>query len=324
MLDRPTGYSAWYRLHSFSKSNPSKDLKMSWPKVTAIVIKNDDSKIISSFFDRKLPGIECILLDPDAQLYCQTGRDSNDEIHRNLISGQMVCILFEADKTTKISAAVKIAKTCRALNILAIAVVLLPCVSQDEAFQAGAERGLEKIAAVSDTVIPIFSSDFLKSLSKLSDIDAVYQNHDEMIRLAVKGVTDVFLNPGYFDIEFDDVREMLKNSGMAFIAAGFADIDLEATKAMARALRHPLMNSIFTSGIKRFIMTISSKGNNISLGEMAEASDMITSAMDEDTEYIWGHCHDPGLGRMIRITLIVFPEKKLTHLTKHHIIEKCR
>ena len=97
-------------------------------------------------------------------------------------------ILAEPGEKTIAEIAEQIAKTCRTLNIQTVAVLTMPWVSSHGVHQPDAEFCLKRIAAVSDTVIPIFPGDYLKSISKVSESDGVYQSHYEMMRLAVKGV----------------------------------------------------------------------------------------------------------------------------------------
>jgi len=157
-------------------------------------------------------------------------------------------------------------------------------------------------------MISIFSTDQINILPE-KELDPVYDSSLEMMKIAMRGITDLFLEPGYIEIEFNDIRSILANAGIGFVITGLAPAKLEAPRALEQALLFPLVDVFTIQGLKKIVMTIST-GVDISLDEMAEVSDVINQELADDAEFVWGQSHDPDLNDMIRITLLLFPNNK--------------
>ena len=248
----------------------------------------------------------------------QIGRDAalenTDEIKKSLENSNMVFIAAGFGGGTGTGAAPVIAELCKEMGILTVAVVTKPFLFEGKKRAQQAEKGIKALKDVADTVITI-PNDRLRGLaSKNAKMIDMFKKADEILLHSVKGITDLIMIPGLVNLDFADVKTTMAKAGMAIMGIGIASGDNRAIEAAERAISHPLLEDIVISGAKGVLMNISSS-SDITIDEMTEASEKISSEVGDEAEIIWGTVIDDKLGDEMRITVIATgiggePEKK--------------
>ncbi len=142
--------------------------------------------------------------------------------------------------------------------------------------------------------------------AKMKIADA-YKKVDEVLRQAVQGVTDLITQNGFINLDFADIKAILTGAGTAIMGMGEGEGEDRAKKAAQNAITSPLM-TVPVTGAKGILLNVTT-GNEIMLGEMADAARIIEETADPDAQVIWGHVFDETLGEKVHVTLIAtFPE----------------
>jgi len=239
--------------------------------------------------------------DPDI------GRDaaveSEKEIRQSLEGSHMVFITAGLGGGTGTGAVPVIAKICKELGSLTVAVVTKPFSFEGKRRAVQAEEGLARLKEVADTVITI-PNDRLRGLaSKNAKMIEMFKKADEILLHSVRGITDLIMMPGLINLDFADVRSTMSRAGMAIMGIGSSSSENRAVEAAERAISHPLLEDISISGAKGVLMNITCS-SDFTMEEMAEASERIYKEVGEEADIIWGAVIDDTLGEEVRVTVI--------------------
>ncbi|MBI9074259.1 MAG: cell division protein FtsZ [Desulfatibacillum sp.] len=226
-----------------------------------------------------------------------------EEIKRALEGSHMVFITAGLGGGTGTGSAPVIAKICKDLGVLTVGVVTKPFKFEGKKRTKMALEGLERLKECADTVITI-PNDRLRSLSeKGTSMMEMFKRADEVLLHSVKGITDLIMKTGLVNLDFADVRSTMDKAGMALMGIGVGRGENRAVEAAERALYHPLLEDLSISGARGVLMNITS-GADISLDEVAEASERIHEEAGDDADIIWGCVVDESMGDEVRVTLI--------------------
>lgn len=237
----------------------------------------------------------------------QVGRDAaieTEETLRNALSdSHMVFITAGLGGGTGTGAAPVIARICKDIGALTVAVVTKPFSFEGKKRMRQAEEGIDAIREYADTVITI-PNDRLRGLaSKNAKMLDMFRKCDEILLHSVKGITDLIMRPGLVNLDFADVRTTMSKAGMAIMGIGISRGENRAVEAAERAISHPLLEDISIAGAKGVLLNITST-SDLTMDEMTEASDRICKEVGEDAEIIWGQAIDEDLGDELRVTVI--------------------
>lgn len=237
----------------------------------------------------------------------EIGRDaaleSEQLLRESLDSSHMVFITAGLGGGTGTGGVPVIAQICKDLGALTVAVVTKPFSFEGKRRSRQAEEGLAHLREVADTVITI-PNDRLRGLaSKNATMLDMFKKADEILLQSVRGITDLIMMPGLINLDFADVRTTMAKAGMAIMGIGSADSENRAIEAAERAISHPLLEDISISGAKGVLMNITCT-SDLTMEEMAEASERIYNEVGEDADIIWGAVVDDSLGSEVRITVI--------------------
>jgi cell division protein FtsZ len=204
---------------------------------------------------------------------------------------------------TGTGAAPVIARICKDIGALTVAVVTKPFSFEGKKRMRQAEDGIEALREFADTVITI-PNDRLRGLaSKHAKMIDMFCKCDEILLHSVKGITDLIMRPGLVNLDFADVRTTMSKAGMAIMGIGTASGENRAVEAAERAISHPLLEDVSIAGAKGVLLNITST-SDLTMDEMTEASDRICKEVGEDAEIIWGQAIDEDLGDEMRVTVI--------------------
>lgn len=237
----------------------------------------------------------------------QIGREAaleNEEaIRKALEDSHMVFITAGFGGGTGTGAAPVIAKICKDIGALTVAVVTKPFSFEGKKRMKQAEEGINELKRYADTVITI-PNDRLRGLaSKSAKALEMFLKADEVLLHSVKGITDLIMMPGLVNLDFADVKTTMSKAGMAIMGIGIGTGENRAVEAAERAISHPLLEDISIAGAKGVLMNITCS-SDLTMEEMTEASDRIYKEVGEDADIIWGTAIDDNLGNDIRVTVI--------------------
>jgi len=233
----------------------------------------------------------------------QAAMESLDMIRSAVQDSHMVFITAGLGGGTGTGAAPVIAQVGKEAGALTVAVVTKPFSFEGRKRMNQAEDGLTSLKEVVDTVITI-PNDRLRGLaSRSATMLEMFKRADEVLLHSVKGITDLIMMPGLVNLDFADVRTTMSKAGMALMGTGVASGEDRALEAAEKAISHPLLEDISIGGARGVLMNITS-GTDLTMAEMAEASDRICSEAGDDAEIIWGTVLDDSLGEELRVTVI--------------------
>ena len=237
----------------------------------------------------------------------QVGRDAaleNAEMIKEVLSdSHMVFITAGFGGGTGTGAAPVIARLCKEMGILTVAVVTRPFSFEGRKRANQADEGLLELRKAADTVITI-PNDRLRGLaSKNAKMVDMFKKADEILLHSVKGITDLIMMPGLVNLDFADVKTTMSRAGMAIMGIGISSGENRALEAAERAISHPLLEDINISGAKGVLMNITSN-SDLTMEEMTEASERIYNEVGDDAEIIWGAVIDDSVGEEMRVTVI--------------------
>jgi cell division protein FtsZ len=237
----------------------------------------------------------------------QVGRDAAlenaDMIKEALADSHMVFITAGFGGGTGTGAAPVIARLCKEMGILTVAVVSRPFSFEGRKRAKQADEGILELKKSADTVITI-PNDRLRGLaSKNAKMVDMFRKADEILLHSVKGITDLIMMPGLVNLDFADVKTTMSRAGMAIMGIGISSGENRAMEAAERAISHPLLEDINISGAKGVLMNITSN-SDLTMEEMTEASERIYNEVGEDAEIIWGAVIDDSVGDEMSVTVI--------------------
>ncbi|MBW2177397.1 MAG: cell division protein FtsZ [Deltaproteobacteria bacterium] len=229
--------------------------------------------------------------------------ENTEAIRQSLENSHMVFITAGFGGGTGTGAAPVIAEICKELGALTVAVVTKPFSFEGKKRTRQAIDGIEALKEVADTVITI-PNDRLRGLaSKNAKMIEMFKKADEILLHSVKGITDLIIMPGLVNLDFADVRTTMSRAGLAIMGIGISSGENRAVEAAERAISHPLLEDIAISGAKGVLMNITSS-SDLTMEEMAEASERIYSEVGDDADIIWGTVVDDTLEDEMRVTVI--------------------
>jgi cell division protein FtsZ len=233
----------------------------------------------------------------------QAALDDVDRILDALEGANMVFVTAGLGGGTGTGAAPIIASLATELGALTVGVVTRPFAFEGLRRARHAEQGLEELRGCVDSVVTVPNERLLRSVNKGVSFVEAFTMADEVLRQAVRGISDIILLPGLINVDFADVRTTMKGRGVALMGTGIATGDNRAVEAVQRAISSPLLEEASIEGAKSLLVNLSA-GPNVQLAEVNEAMTLILNAADVEAEIIFGAVIDQNLTDEIRITVI--------------------
>jgi cell division protein FtsZ len=229
--------------------------------------------------------------------------ESEEEIRMYLSNNtKMVFVTAGMGGGTGTGGAPIVAKIAKELGILTVGIVTIPFSNEGKPKRDKAERGIQNMKENVDALI-VVSNNKLYDIFPDLDIDEAFSKADDILTTAAKGITEIITKPGKINVDFNDVRRVMSNSGVAIIGIGKGTGENRATVAIEEAMNSPLLEDADIFGAKGIVLYIT-YGNGIKMRELDTITDCIQSQTQTDCEIIWGVCKDDSLGDDIAITLV--------------------
>jgi cell division protein FtsZ len=238
--------------------------------------------------------------DPD--LGRSAAEEAYDQIKNALRGSDMVFVTAGEGGGTGSGAAPVVARIARELGALTVGIVTTPFRFEGTRRRGTAEQGVEELRRNCDTVIVIPNERLLEVLDKSTSMLDAFRIADDVLRQGVQGICDLITLPGLINLDFADVRTIMKDAGTALMGIGFSTSENRAREAAERALRSPLIDQQIL-GAKGILLSIAG-GDDLSLYEVNEAAEVIRSASTDETNIIFGATVDERLTGQVWVTVI--------------------
>jgi len=301
-------------------------------RIRVIGIGGGGGNAVNTMVENKLKGIEfiaantdmqalenskadvCLQLGPGITKGLGAGADpergkeaafeSLEEIREVLKGADMVFITAGLGGGTGTGGAPVIAKLSREMGALTVAVVTKPFFFEAKARMKKAEEGWKELKKHVDTIITIPNDRLLTIMQKGSKLMDMMKKADEVLLQAVKGITDLINLPGHMNVDFADLKAVMKEVGPALMGAGVGVGDNRAIEAAKRAIDNPLLQDVGIDGAKGVLINISASEESLTMNEFMEASSLISQKAHEDANIIVGALFDDSLQDEMRVTVI--------------------
>ena len=229
--------------------------------------------------------------------------ESESEIRTALEDSNMVFVAAGMGGGTGTGGAPVAARLARDLGILTVGVVTKPFQHEGQRRMGYAEEGLRELRRHVDSLLVIPNQKLLTMIDKSTPVLEAFRVADDVLRQAIKGITDVITTPGLVNVDFADVKTVMSYRGRAVMGMGVAQGPDRASEAAHKAITSPLLEEAGIEGAKGLLLNITGSAD-LTLHEVDEASTIAKEAADSQANIIVGHVIDSGLEDEVIITVI--------------------
>jgi len=312
-------------------------MKFDLPKDQSSIIKvigvgGGGSNAVNHMFRQGITGVDFVICNTDQQALDQSpipnkiqlgatltegrGAGSKPEVGKNAAienvddlkellekNTQMVFITAGMGGGTGTGAAPVIAQTAREMGILTVGIVTVPFTFEGRRRKIQADEGLAELRKNVDTLL-IICNDKLREMHADLKISEAFSKADDILTVAAKGIAEIITVAGYINVDFEDVKTVMKDGGTAIMGSASAEGDERAVKAVSHALASPLLNDNDITGANYILLNITSGEDEVSMDEIEEITDYIQNEAGNTADIIWGTGVDESLANKISVTII--------------------
>ncbi len=312
-------------------------LKFDLPKNPSNIIKvigvgGGGSNAVTHMYKQGIKGVDFIICNTDAQAMESSPIPIKIQLGTNLTSGLGAgavpsvgrnAALEDADNIRQIlsdgtkmlfvtaglgggtgtGAAPVIAEISKELGILTVGIVTLPFAFEGRKRKMHADEGIKQFKEHVDALL-IISNDKLRELYGNLKLSEAFGQADNILTSAARGIAEIITVTGYINVDFEDVRTVMKDSGVAIMGTGVATGANRALQAVEEAISSPLLNNNDIEGANNLLLYLASGREEITMDEVTEITDYIQEKTKSSTEVIWGNGFDESLDDKISVTII--------------------
>ena len=299
-------------------------------KIKVIGLGGGGSNAITRMVREEIQGVEFIAMNTDAQALSITeaptrlqlgekltrglgvggdhalgqraAEESGDELRELVAGADMVFITGGMGGGTGTGAAPVIADIAKQSGALTIAVVTKPFSFEGNHRCQVANEGITRLLGKVDTLIIIPNDRLLDLCDQKTGVDNAFKLADDVLRHGVQAIAEVITTPGLINLDFADVKSVMKDAGPAWMSMGRGSGQNRAIDAANQALASPLLD-VSINGSKAVLFNVVG-GSSLTLFEVNEAADVIGQAVDPEANIIFGVAQDPDMENEVRITLV--------------------
>jgi len=321
------------------------DDSKSGAKIRVVGVGGGGGNALNSMVNKGIEGVEFIAINTDAQVLeknkaetkIQIGRsltkglgagmveeigykaveESREEIESALKGSDMVFVTAGMGGGTGTGGAPAVARIAKSLGALVVTIVTKPFRFEGKHKLELAMRGIEKLKNEVDSLIVIPNENILGLVSKEATNKQAFELADRVLYNAVNGISKIITETGEINVDFADVKTIMKDMGDAMIGTGIASGKDRAEKAAEDALLNPLLDEIKISGSKCVLTNICANG--LKVGEIETINEIIQKAAGEDAKYIMGWVEDENMQEEIMVTIIATGFNKKAIQVKTHV-----
>jgi cell division protein FtsZ len=298
--------------------------------IKVVGVGGGGTNAVNRMVDAGLSGVEFIAVNTDAQalLMCDAdvkihigskatrglgagadpavgqaaAQESRDELKEALKGADMIFVTAGEGGGTGTGGAPIVAELGRELDALTVGVVTRPFAFEGRRRSDQAERGIDALRDRVDTLIVIENDRLLQVVEKKTSVMEAFGIADDILRQGVQGITDLITVPGLVNLDFADVRTIMRDAGSALMGIGTASGENRAAEAARAAVSSPLLEASI-EGATGILLNVTG-GTEIGLFEVNEAAEVVTSAADQNANVIFGAVIDDSIGDEVRVTVI--------------------
>ncbi|MBL4709195.1 MAG: cell division protein FtsZ, partial [Flavobacteriales bacterium] len=312
-------------------------MKFDLPKEQSSIIKvigvgGGGSNAVNHMYRQGITGVDFIICNTDQQaldlspipnkiqlgstLTEGRGAGSNPEVGKNAAienvdelkdlfekNTQMVFITAGMGGGTGTGAAPIIAQTAREMGILTVGIVTIPFGFEGRRRKIQADSGLAELRDSVDTLL-IICNDKLREMHGNLKISEAFSKADDILTVAAKGIAEIITVAGYINVDFEDVKTVMKDGGTAIMGSAAAEGEGRAVKAVSQALASPLLNDNDITGANYILLNITSGDEEVSMDEIDEITEYIQNESGNTADIIWGNGVDESLGNKLCVTIV--------------------
>jgi len=299
-------------------------------KIEVIGVGGGGSNAVNRMINSALEGVSFRVLNTDAQALLQSSAESRVQLGQNLTRGlgaggnpsigqkaaeeskeelqqalegsDLVFIAAGMGGGTGTGAAPVVAEVAKQSGALTVGIVTKPFSFEGKRRMRQAEEGIARLAENVDTLI-VIPNDRLLDVIAGAPLQEAFRNADDVLRMGVKGISDIITCPGLVNVDFADVRSVMTEAGTALLGIGIGSGRSRAIEAAQAAMNSPLIEAARIDGAKGCVINITG-GKDMTLEDMTSASEIIYDVVDQEANIIVGAVVDEALEGEIQVTVI--------------------
>ena len=238
----------------------------------------------------------------DPRVGAAAAQESRDELKEALKGADMIFVTAGEGGGTGTGGAPVVAEIGRELGALTVGVVTRPFAFEGRMRAGQAEEGVQNLRENVDTLIVIENDRLLQVVEPTTPVTEAFRMVDDILRQGVQGITDLITVPGLINLDFADVRTIMRDAGSALMGIGIATGENRAAEAARAAISSPLLETSL-DGATGILLNITG-GKELGLAEVDEAAQVVTAAADANANVIFGAVIDDAMGDNVRVTAI--------------------
>jgi len=299
-------------------------------KIEVIGVGGGGSNAVNRMIDSDLAGVSFRVLNTDAQALLQSSanqrvqlgqnltrglgaggnpsigqkaaEESREELQQALEGSDLVFIAAGMGGGTGTGAAPVVAEVAKQCGALTVGIVTKPFSFEGKRRMRQAEEGISRLAENVDTLI-VIPNDRLKDVISGAPLQEAFRNADDVLRMGVKGISDIITCPGLVNVDFADIRSVMTEAGTALLGIGIGSGRSRALEAAQSAMSSPLLEAARINGAKGCVINITG-GRDMTLEDMTTASEEIFEVVDQEANIIVGAVIDESMEGEIQVTVI--------------------
>ncbi|WP_372752006.1 cell division protein FtsZ [Labilibaculum sp.] len=248
----------------------------------------------------------------------QSAIENLDDVNEVLADNtKMVFITAGMGGGTGTGAAPVIAKAAKEMGILTVGIVTIPFRFEGRQRLHQAIAGINKLKENVDSLL-VINNEKLSEIYGDLKLSTAFSKADDVLATAAKGIAEIITLHGYINVDFEDVKTVMTDSGVAVMGSASAEGEDRAVMAIREALTSPLLNSNDVRGARNILLNISSGEEEVTMDEVGQITDYVQEAVGDSASIIWGTGHDSALENKVSVTIIatgfdngLIPEEKL-------------
>ncbi len=301
------------------------------PRITVIGVGGAGGNAVNNMIRSDLQGVEFLVANTDAQALGLSDAPNRIRLGVNLTNGlgagaepdigraaaeealdevmaetegcHMLFITAGMGGGTGTGAAPVIARAARERGVLTVGVVTKPFNFEGTRRMRAAENGIEELAKFVDTLIVIPNQNLFQVADPRTTLAEAFQMADEVLQSGVRGVTDLMIKPGLVNLDFADIRSVMREMGKAMMGTGEAEGETRAIDAAEAAIDNPLLDDTSMRGAQAVLINITG-GFDMGLMEVDEAANRIRREVDENANIVFGSTLDESMNARMRVSVV--------------------
>ncbi|SDR24168.1 cell division protein FtsZ [Rhizobiales bacterium GAS191] len=307
------------------------DIRELKPRITVFGVGGAGGNAVNNMIESGLQGVEFVVMNTDAQAllmskaerviqaglvvtqglgagsHPEVGRaaaeEVMEEIRDHLVGAHMTFVTAGMGGGTGTGAAPIVAKVAREMGILTVGVVTKPFQFEGQRRMRVAEQGIAELQATVDTLIVIPNQNLFRVANEKTTFADAFAMADQVLYSGVACITDLMVKEGLINLDFADVRAVMREMGKAMMGTGESSGDKRALQAAEAAIANPLLDETSMKGARGLLISISG-GNDMTLYEVDEAATRIREEVDHEANIIVGATFDQALEGVVRVSVV--------------------